>query len=398
MGESQQILSLEHRRNDDLKRERRIKRLRFLLIITAGAAVAFFCIISYYQYSNGIYRGYTVLKEYEKADSSLVEYLSYQNKILKYSKDGASVFDSDGKAIWNGSYDMKNPKVSICGDYIAIADIGGKDLYVFNGEDSGTEIKVLNNIVEFDVGAQGIVAIAMENGDSNLIAIYDPYQQGDTLRVEIPTTVNNDGFPIDLALSNDGQKLVTGFLHADSILENKVTFYNFDEVGQNDINRQTGMVNLEETLLSNVLFLNNNHVCIYMENGFLLYSMRQKPEEIANITFEETIKSVMASNQYVGVVLEEYSGADKYHLLIYNLKGKKILEQEFSFDYDTVQLTGNDVIFSSELYCHIIRLNGKKKFEMTFDQPVSAVLPCDGNRKYYFIRDYSVQEIQLKRE
>ncbi len=191
---------------------------------------------------------------------------------------------------------------------------------------------------------------------------------------------------------------MTGFLHADSILENKVTFYNFDEVGQNDINRQTGMVNLEETLISNVLFLDNDHVCVYMENGFLLYSMKQKQEEIANIVFEKTIKSVMTSNQYIGVILEEYSDADKYHLLIYNLNGKKILEQDFDFDYDNVQLTDTDIIFSSELSCHIIRLNGKKKFEMTFDQPVSAILPCDGNRKYYFIRDYSVQEIQLKHE
>ncbi len=398
MEESQQTFHLEHRKHNDLRRERRARRLRLFLIIIIGAAVAFFCIISYYQYSNGIYKNYTILKEYEKADSSLVKYLSYQNKILKYSKDGASVLDSDGKAVWNGSYDMKNPKVSICGNYIAIADIGGKELYVFNGKDSGTEIEVLNNIVEFDVGMQGIVAIAMENGDSNLIGIYDPYQQGDILRVEIPTTVNNDGFPIDLALSNDGQKLVTGFLHADSILENKVTFYNFDEVGQNDINRQTGMVNLEETLISNVLFLDNDHVCVYMENGFLLYSMKQKQEEIANIVFEKTIKSVMTSNQYIGVILEEYSDADKYHLLIYNLNGKKILEQDFDFDYDNVQLTDTDIIFSSELSCHIIRLNGKKKFEMTFDQPVSAILPCDGNRKYYFIRDYRVQEIQLKHE
>ncbi len=63
-----------------------------------------------------------------------------------------------------------------------------------------------------------------------------------------------------------------------------------------------------------------------------------------------------------------------------------------------MQLTDTDIIFSSELSCHIIRLNGKKKFEMTFDQPVSAILACDGNRKYYFIRDYSVQEIQLKHE
>lgn len=128
-----------------------------------------------------------------------------------------------------------------------------------------------------------------------------------------------------------------------------------------------------------------------MENGFLLYSMKQKQEEIAKITFEETIKSVMTSEKYIGVILEEYSGADKYRILIYNLKGKKVLEQDLNFDYDTVQLTNTDIIFSSELYCHIIRLNGKKKFEMIFDQPISAILPCDGNRKYYFISDYSIR-------
>lgn len=398
MEESQRTSSLERRKRVDLEREHRTKKLRFLFIIVMGAIGAFFCIISYYQYANGFYKSYKVIKEYKKADSSMVKYLSYHNKILKYSKDGASLLDSDGTAIWNGSYDMKNPKVSICGDYVAIADIGGKTVQVFNGKDSGTEIKVLNAIVEFDVGAQGVVAIAMENGDSNLINIYDPYQSGDMLRVEIPTTINNDGFPIDIALSHDGQKLVTGFLHADSVLENKITFYNFDEVGQNEINRQTGMVNLEETLISNILFLDNYHVCVYTENGFLLYSMKEKQEEIAKITFDEAIKSVMTSEKYIGVILEEYSGADKYRVLIYNLKGKKIFEQDLDFDYDMVQLTNADIIFSSELYCHMIRLNGKKKFEMVFDQPVSAVLPCDGNKRYYFISDYNVQEIQLKKE
>ncbi len=294
---------------------------------------------------------------------------------------------------------MKNPSVSICGDYAAIADIGGKEIYIFDGRDSGKELKVLNPIIQIDVGGQGVVAVAMENGDSSLIDIYDTYQTGDTLRVEIPPMVYDDGFPVDIALSIDGQKLVTAFIDiSDGVLENKVTFYNFDEVGQNDINRQTGMVNMEDVLVSKVDFLNNDLICLYTEQGFSLYSMKQKQEKIADIIWEESIRSVMSSEQYIGVVLEEYSGADKYRLAVYNLRGKKVLDKEIGFDYDKVQITNTDVIFSSELECNIIRLNGRKKFEKTFDQSVEAVLPFDGNKKYYIINDYSVQQIQLTKE
>jgi hypothetical protein len=398
MEPSEHASSLERRNREDLEREQRFRRIRTVIFVLTGAAIVIFCIFTGYQYINGTYNDYTVSKETEKADAGAVNYISYKNKLLKYSQDGASLIDSDGKAVWNGSYDMKSPSVSISGNYIAIADIGGKTIYVYNGEDSGTEIKVVNSIVQIDVSSQGIVAVAMENNDSSLIDIYDPYQSGDTLRVEIPTSVNEDGFPVDIALSEDGQKLVTGFINiADGVMENKVTFYNFDEVGQNDINRQTGMINLEETLLSKVDFLNNNTVCIYTENGFSLYSMKEKQEKIADITFEETIKSVVSTDQYVGAVLAEYSDTEKYRLMIYNLKGKKVLEKELDFDYDKVQMTKKEIIFTSDLECNIIRLNGRKKFQKTFDQSVTAFLPLDDNKKYYLVGEYSIQEIQLKK-
>lgn len=380
----------------DLAREQRTKIQRIIAGIIIAAVTMVFFVICYERYIYGVYTDYEVLKEYEKGESNNAEYLAYKDKILKYSNDGASVMDKDGKSVWNGSYNMKNPSVSMCGDYVAIADIGGKEIYIFDGKDSGKEVKVLNPIIQVDVGGQGVVAVAMEKGDSSLIAIYDPYQAGDTLRVEIPTMVNEDGFPVDIALSRDGQKLVTAFIDlSDGVLENRVTFYNFDEVGQNDINRQTGMVNMENTLISKVDFLRNDLVCIYTEQGFSLYSMKQKQEKIADIVCEESIRSVMSCEQYVGVVLEEYSGADKYHLLVYNLRGKKILDKELGFDYDNVQITNTEVIFSSELDCHFIRLNGRMKFEKVFDQSIMAILPFDDNKKYYLISEHNIQQIQL---
>ena len=393
----EQVTSLERRNRRDLEREKKFRKVRLVMLVIVGALAAFACVFSYYQYVNGVYEDYTVLEEFKKVDSNMVKYISYQDKILRYSNDGVSVLDSHGKPVWDGSYDMKNPTVSICGNYAAIADIGGKSIYVFNGRDSGTEIKVLDDIIQADVASQGVIAVAMEDGDSNLIDIYDPYQSGDSLRVEIPTSVDEDGFPIDIALSDDGQKLVTAFINiSDGVLQNKVTFYNFDEVGQNDINRQTGMVNLEDTLLSKVDFLNNDKICIYTEKGFSLYSMKERQEKIADITFDETIKSVMSTERYVGVVLEEYSGEKKYKLIVYNLNGKNVLEKELDFDYDNIQMTDKDIIFTSDLDCNIIRLNGRKKFHKVFDQSINVILPFDDNRKYYLIGESGIQRIQLK--
>jgi len=393
---SPQLNSQERRRKEDIHRMQGEKRVRQMLFLLVGIFAAAFCLFSYYQRVQAVFGSYAVVKEYEKNESSQVKYVSYGNKILKYSKDGAAVIDANGNSVWNGSYTMKNPAISVCGNYLAIADIGGKELYVFNGEDFGKEIQVFGNIIQADVGNQGIVAVAMEDGDSSLIDIYDPYQSNDSLRVQIPTMVNEDGFPIDIALSDDGQKLVTGFIDiADGVMENKATFYNFDEVGQNDINRQTGMVNFESTLLSKLEFLNNNIICAFTENGFHLYSMKERQESIADVTFEQTIKSVMSSGTHVGVVLEEYETEEKYRLLIYNLEGKKVLDETFQFDYDQVLLTSKEVIFTSELSATIIRLNGKKKFEKDFDQNITALLPYDNNRKYYLISDYKIQIIEI---
>jgi len=387
-----------HKRNE-IRREKEARRLKFVLALIFGASLVFFGIFFYYQYTQAVFDHYSVVKQYERSDGSQVHYLGWQGGILKYSKDGASFLDSNGNAVWNGSYEMKNPMACVCGSYAAVADIGETALYIFNGEDSGVQLEMTGAIIQVDISRQGIVAVAMENGDSSLINIYDPYNTSASLRVEIPTMVNEDGFPVDIAISEDGQKLVTGFIDVSSgVMKNKITFYNFDEVGQNDINRQTGMDSLDDTLLSKLVFLNNNTICAFTENGFRLYSMKQRQEQIADITYTQTIKSVMSSEQYVGVVLEEYSGEDKYRLLVYNLKGSKVLDRTFNFDYNHVELSAKDVIFVSDLSAMIMRLNGNKKFEKIFDENIVALLPFNNKKKYYLIGEKNISLIELGNE
>jgi hypothetical protein len=95
----------------------------------------------------------------------------YNGNILKYSRSGISEIDNEGKSLWNGGYEMKQPQVDTCGDYVLVADVTGKQFYVYNGEDEGTSIETSLPIVSAKVARQGVVAVLLQDTDSRRRAI-----------------------------------------------------------------------------------------------------------------------------------------------------------------------------------------------------------------------------------
>lgn len=346
---------------------------------------------------NRNYKKYKVLHSIERADSNTVQYKSYNGKILKYSRDGASAMNSKGEIIWNGSYDFKNPVAVTCENYVAIADIGGKEIYVYNGNDSGTRVEVLLPIVQVALANQGVIAVVLEDDTSTLVHLYDPYNTSEPLRVKIPTNTDTDGFPIDIALSKDGQKLVTSYINISSgVIESSLNFYNFDKVGQNNVDRIVGSRPYDKIIVPKIEFLNNNVICAYTENGFSIYSMKQIPQDIFSQTFEEKIKSVCSYGNYIGIILENSVGeTGKNQIIIYNLKGKKVLEKEIEYEYDTVTMAEDEVIFSTNTTCNILRFNGTEKFHYSFEQNIEYFMPIMNTEKYFMINDTEIQEIRL---
>lgn len=116
---------------------------------------------------------------------------------------------SDGTALWNGSYEMANPMVDVCGTYVAVADQGGKEVYVYNGSDDGTVLEMPLPVTMIKVASQGVVAVVLEDSGSNVVSLYNPYSSDEKLLVEVPSNVSEDGYPIDIALSADAKSLVT---------------------------------------------------------------------------------------------------------------------------------------------------------------------------------------------
>ena len=161
----------------DRMKERK-KRKAIILFGSIGAAVLIGIVVivvfSYY-YMNRSFSGYDVVRESPRTDSNNVTYMPFEGNLLKYSRDGISVLDDEGKTLWNAGYEMEHPQIDICEDHVVAADIGSKKCYVYSGDDQGKEIETNLPIGSAKVSSDGKVAVLLHDEDSDVVNIYDPY-------------------------------------------------------------------------------------------------------------------------------------------------------------------------------------------------------------------------------
>lgn len=342
------------------------------------------------------YTAYEVVNTTKREDSSSAKYKSYKSGVVRYSRDGIMAMDSTGKMIWNGTFEMKNPIVDICDDYVVIADRGSKLLQIYSGKGQPQNIPVLNNIIEVKVANQGVVAVLMEGNGSNIIEMYS--EEGKWL-AELRTTNVKNGFPVDMDLSEDGRTIVTSYMFLNNgIVQNKVTFRNFGPVGQNYVDQVVGTYDYGQTIIPQVEFVDNNIAAAFGDHKISIYSVNNVPKLIYEKEFESEIRSIIYNKKYIGVVLSNSQGEEKNQFIIYDMKGNVVLDQKNNYEYKTISFSGEDIIMYTETGCIILTLNGSKKLNITFDRNISYVFPVDNKDKYILIDDINMEEIKLIEE
>lgn len=373
------------------------KRHKILMVLIYAGCVAVtvgIFVIIIYGYVNKKYDAFETVSSVERTDSNTVRYISYDDKLLKYSRDGASAIDAKGTALWNGSYDMDNPKADVCGKYAVIADIDKKEAYVYNGSDSGTLIETTKNIIQARVAKQGVTALLLEDSDSNVISLYNPYELTETLIAEIPTNVT-DGFPVDFALSPDGKSIVAAYVCVTSgVVESKVAFYNFSKVGQDRDCLVSGET-YKDVIISKIEFLSDDAVCIFSDKGYSVWDNLKQPSKVCEKTFEDEIRSVFYTDKYVGFVFDNFSEEAAYNLQVFDLSGKEVLNKSVDFDYDTIKMSGKEIIMYSRQDCMIVRVNGVVKLNCSFDSAVEDIFPTAKSNHYYLLEGNKIGQVKL---
>lgn len=361
----------------------------FVLLLLAAAAI-----VTYIYYENKIYSSYDVVSSTERSDTSASDFTEFQGKLLKCTNDGAVYTDLEGNLIWNQTYEMDHPVVQKCGNYVVIYELNGTQVYILDTVNLQGSIHTTMPIQKISIAAQGMVAILMENEGTSYLQLYDK-TGGQLASGELH--VQNSGYPLDLALSENGEKLAVSMLDINNgSVKTVIAFYNFGAVGQNSIDKIVSSYTYADIVIPQIRYLSEDTMVAFGDDRVILFTGAQKPAEETSIELKDEVKSVFYDEAHFGLIYDA-AGGKNHRLDYYDISGKQIMNIAFDSDYTDVEVLANgELCILGENSCEIFNRRGIRKFQTDFQEHVYLILSGRMQTDYTFILEGETQKVKLR--
>jgi hypothetical protein len=363
------------------------RAILFLLVIVGLSAIL------YLQWRDRVYSESVLISSAELRLFSGTTIKNLAGYVLQYSKDGISLTDSKGVAVWNQTYEMQDPRIAICLDVVAIADYNGSTIYIMDTQRKLGEINTNLPIRAFDVAANGQVLVVLEDGNTTWVNMY---AADGTQIASNRTSMNDSGYPISISVSPNGKLVGISFLNvADGNARTSVAFYNFGPVGQNANNYMSGY-NYSNAVAPYLKFMSDDAAFAVTDDRIMFYAGNEKPMSVADTLLDEKVRSVYSSEDYVGLVFHATSGEALYRLDIYDKRGTLLLSKEFDFDYTEVAFVKDSFIIYNELDLLICHINGTEKYNGFLEKVTALFIPTNSLNRYVVVTSESIDTVEFR--
>lgn len=366
-----------------------------VLLYTAGAAAG--CVLllvgGKILIDKWTYNGYKVVTETVQEDTISTKYTKFGDNILKYGGDEVSLLDRQGNALWNEPQTMDNPSVDICGEYCVVYDKSATVMTVFNMEGKAGSIQTGLPVVKARVASQGVVAAVLEDGETTWINVYNV--NGEEI-VTGKTRVDSPGYPVDLSISDDGLLMAVSYLKVeDHKPASYVAFYNFGNIGQNQMDNMVSGYTYTDTLVPDVEYMGNSRAVAFRDNGFVIYQGRQIPEESVAVEVEDEILAAFCDDSYIGMVFRDTEGESAYRMEIYNSRGKLKCTAGVDVAFDHISISKDQVLLYNTNEFAVYSMKGTCRYQGALQEGNIRSFFKIARNRYMAVLDGGIETIKL---
>ena len=378
--------------NDYNKKRSRHKRNAVKrTIITAVAVVAAIAAVGFYMEKRS-YHNYKIVQSSEQEDVISTSYVEMDGDILRYSPDGVSLVSDKMNTLWSETYQMQNPMADVNGTRAVIADKDGTELEIYDESGKTGSVTTSYSIIKARVSKSGMVAAILDGGDDTWINFYST---DGSLIAENQTKVDDPGYPLDVAVSDDGVVMMVTYQFVEgSDTTSYVAFYNFGDVGQNEDDRIVSGYKYEGVVVPQIQYLDNNQSVALKDNGFTLYQGSQIPKEVKTVEVDQEIVSTFFDNDMIGLVFKNDSKDKQYTMEVYTTDGKLKFQQDFNIPYTTIKLSGGNILMYNSSQMCVMNSRGVQKYVGSVDGTIKDFFKIGWNR-YLLVLDSGVDVIKL---
>ena len=341
------------------------------------------------------YTSFEVISSMERKDNTAAKYEMFLGNTLEYNNDGIVYRGTADELIWNQSFEMTTPMLTICESYLAVYDSGGTSIYIMGEKGLVQRIETSTPINRVCIANQGTVAVLMKEDHISYVRLYD--RKGKEL-ANGEFYEEKESFPVDIALSSDGQKLAVDMLDVtEGKVRSTISFYNFGSVGQNEIDNNVGTYTYEDMFIPEIEYMDADRMLAITNQGFVIYEGAQKPAPKKEIKFDTDVQSVFHNKKYVGVTYSNPQKEGNWHIKVYDMNGKVVMENDTEIAYNRIEFLGSDEIcVRDDYHCELFTIHSIRKFSYTFDRELYKILSGEDSQSYIFIMNGEVDEVRLR--
>lgn len=392
MAKAQGVSEEEYADNYELRLSRHKRNIVKKTVITVVAIAAAVTAVGFYIEKRS-YHNYKVVQSSEQEDVVSTSYIEMDGDILRYSPDGVSLVSDKMSTLWSETYQMQNPVADVNGTRAVIADKDGTTLEIYDKSGKTGSVTTSYSIIKARVSKSGLVAAILDGGDDTWI---DFYSTDGSLIAENQTKIDDPGYPLDIAVSEDGVVMMVTYQFVDgSDTTSYVAFYNFGDVGQNEDDRIVSGYKYEGVVVPQIQYLSNNRSIALKDNGFTIYQGSQIPKEVKTIETDKEIVSTFYDDDMVGLVFKNDSKDKQYIMEVYNTAdGKLKFKEDFNIPYTTIKLSGGNILMYNSSQMCVMNSRGVQKYLGSVDGTIKDFFTIGMNR-YLLVLDSGVDVIKL---
>lgn len=361
-----------------------------LLMIILAVLFAVIGVVSYNRLH--LFESFDTVSSVPREDAEGMQFELLGKTLIKYGHDGVFAQDMSGNTLWSNAYSLQTP-MSVVNDGVMILyeQLGTHVYIVHEGGIEGT-YQAAHPIRQAAVGNNGVAALVLEDKSEMLIDLYSP--SGSQI-ASVRATLEDTGYPLDAALSDNGEKLAVSYMALeDGKMTGRVVVYDFSGIEESD--HIAASFSYPETVFPDVYFTSDGKTVAVGDDRFIVYSSGKKPVERTSVALDKEIISCFYDDRSIGFVFPDADTENRYEIVTYSYGGRRRMQSSFNYEYQDVRMDGGEVLLCDSGNIYVYRRSGKPKLAAAYEKEVVYFRNIRGSRKYLLITPDSMDRIRIK--
>ncbi len=362
------------------------------LAIIALIVIAFLA----YQISSRyhLYTGYSITDSFEAEDITGTRYEKLGNGFIKYGSDGVTYVDGKNETQWSTAYTIETPKTDICGEVMLIYEQQGYLVEILNTEGVLGSYQTDLPILKGKVAKNGVAALMLKDGEDVRVRLIST--DGTSL-AEVRTTLEDQGQPVDIALSTNGQKLIVSQVKIGSGTVNSViSFYDFSSSSEADDSHLVGSFEYVDEVFPSVHFMTDSVGVAIGDSGFVTYTVGKTPGEKAKVPLNTEIMSTFHDSSNIGFVTASENAKDRYRMQVYSVSGKKKADMTFSNGFSQIKMDSGEILLNDSGHLMVFTPGGVARLDTDYEKQVGSFVKIPGFRRYAVLTNSGMDRIKIE--